>query len=60
MPFIKFVITEYSWQKYWRKFSCSECGHEFKVGEKVYSQFKGGAVKSHLCEACYNAKFVEV
>ena len=63
MPFLKIVISKLSWKRYWKKLRCDECGLAFQVGEKVYSQFKGGintTVKAHLCEVCYNAKFVDV
>jgi len=44
----------------WSGLVCSECGHKFENGEPVYSHTKYLTVVGHLCQKCYDAKFLDL
>lgn len=46
---------------------CSECGYEFEDGDPVFKRWRRYGIKQrfkhkkeHLCEECYDAKFITV
>lgn len=58
MTFHKRTFTELTK----RQFStCSNCEKEFEVGE-VYYTCKGinNIVKGHICQRCYESKYIDV
>jgi hypothetical protein len=58
MPFILALMAQTSYR--WRGLKCSGCGHEFKNGESVYSHVQYLKVTGHLCQKCYDAKFLDL
>lgn len=60
MPFYRFVLTKNTRERMkLHGLRCSECGYEFEDGDVVYRRQRK-YVKEHLCEECYDAKFVDV
>jgi hypothetical protein len=44
----------------WTGLKCSGCGHKFENGESVYIQTRTFKVTGHLCQNCYEAKFIDL
>lgn len=60
MPFRRFVLTKNTRKRHkLHGLQCSDCGYEFEDGDVVYKRW-GKYVKEHLCEECYNGKFIDV
>lgn len=60
LPFRRFVLTKNPRKRLkLQNLKCSECGYAFEDGDVVHKRW-GKYVKEHLCEGCYDAKFVDV
>jgi len=61
MPFLDCVYNPHFWSLF---DSCSECGHKFARGERVWKRLRlreaSPRVVAYLCEECYKRKFIDV
>ena len=59
VPFVKKIMTEKAMTRRWKGLKCSNCRHEFQIGDEVY-YFRNKRRKEHLCEyAVFLTGFLE-
>jgi hypothetical protein len=39
---------------------CDECGKKFEQGDVYYSKWHRGGKSDHICEECYEKKFIVI
>lgn len=68
MPFFRFVLTKNTRERMkLYGLRCSECGYPFEDNDPVFKRWRRYGIKQrfkhkkeHLCEECYDAKFIDV